>query len=275
MSASDGWNYVAEVVDEVSRFGTIGVSLIGPAGETWEHWGERKFRAASTVKIGVMVEVYRQIDAGRLTLSDLYRMQESDRAQGSGVLRHLREGIELSLADLLYLMMSISDNVATNILIQMVGMEAVNRTMADLGMRNSNLSRLMAGRPAHADETENLGTPNDFARAMASILNQKAASPDSCAAMAELLTKQQNHRRLSRFLPRSESIRWGSKTGTSAGSVNDVGYIEGPNGRLIAALFAEQYVDVHTAESVIGRVARAAMLDTGVAGPSFASEIDF
>jgi beta-lactamase class A len=218
-----------------------------------------------------MVEIYRQIDAGQRALADLYQLEDSDRGEGSGVLRHLRTGIELSLADLLYLMMSISDNVATNILIRMAGMDAINRTMADLGMSNSNLSRFMVGRPARADETENLATPNDYAGAMAKILSHEAASTDSCVAMVELLSKQQNHRRLSRYLPRSESVRWGSKTGTSAGNVNDVGYITGPNGQLIIAVYTENYVDVHTAEQVIGQVARAALLDSGVAGPSFTS----
>jgi beta-lactamase class A len=218
-----------------------------------------------------MVEIYRQIDAGQRALADLYQLEDSDRGEGSGVLRHLRTGIELSLADLLYLKMSISDNVATNILIRMAGLDAINRTMADLGMSNSNLSRFMVGRPARADETENLATPNDYAGAMAKILSHEAASADSCVAMVELLSKQQNHRRLSRYLPRSESVRWGSKTGTSAGTVNDVGYITGPNGQLIIAVYTENYVDVHTAEQVIGQVARAALLDSGVAGPSFTS----
>jgi hypothetical protein len=53
--------------------------------------------------------------------------------------------------------------------------------------------------------------------------------------------------------------------------VNDVGYITGPNGRLVIAVYTENYVDVHTAEQVIGQVARAALLDSGVAGPSFTS----
>ena len=271
MPSAQPWNRVEEVVAEVSLSGTVGVSLIGPDGATWQHHGDRLFSAASTVKIAIMIEVYRQIDAGRLSLDDRYTYQESDRTGGSGVLNQMRVGVGLSLYDVIYLMMSISDNAATNILIRMVGMDAVNRTMADLGLKNSNLSREMKGRPAEPDEEENLATPNDYVKMIVAILDGKAASEESCRAMTAMLEKQQNSRRIARYIPRSNKIHWGSKTGTSQGVANEVGFIMGPNGRLIIAVDTENFVDTHTAEQVISEIARAAMADTGVVGPLYTS----
>lgn len=265
------WARTEAIVAEVSRYGTIGVSIIGPDGDTWAYHGNRKFVAASTVKIPIMVEVFRRIDTGRLSLEERYTLVDDDRTPGSGVLNHMRAGVELSLYDLIYLMISISDNVATNILIRMVGMDAVNRTMAELGMASSNLSREMRGRPADPEEDENFATPNDYARAIAAILDGEAASKASCEAMASMLTKQQNRRRLARFIPASNTIRWGSKTGTSAGVANDVGFMIAPNGRLIIAVYTENYADIPTAERVIGEVARAAMVDSAVVGPVYTS----
>lgn len=91
MSVSDAasWLSVEAVVAEVSTYGTAGVSIIGPDGTRWEHHGNRKFSAASTAKIPVMIETFRQIDAGKRNLEDRYTFTESDQAKGSGVLSHL------------------------------------------------------------------------------------------------------------------------------------------------------------------------------------------
>lgn len=272
MNATFSWERVEEVVARADAAGTVGVALVGPDGTAWQHRGERRFSAASTVKIPIMIEVYRQIDAGRRALGDRFALAEADRAPGSGVLLHLHAGLEVTLNDLIYLMISISDNTATNLLIRLVGMEAVNRTMADLGMVGSNLGREMRGRPAAADEPENLATPNDYAGAIAAILDGTAASAASCAAMQAMLERQQNARRIGRHVPATSSkVRWGSKTGSIPGVTNDVGYIVAPNGRLIVAVYCEHVADQHIGEQVIGDITRAALAATGVAGPLYTS----
>lgn len=271
MSEVAGWHSVDEVVAEVSTYGTVGVSIIGPDGSRWAHHGDRKFAAASTAKIPVMIETFRQIDAGKRSLDDRYTFSESDQAKGSGVLSHMRPGLDLSFYDLLYLMMSISDNAATNILIREAGLDNIKETMLRLGMKTSNLDRLMNFPADDPTLPHNMSTPNEYANSILAILDNEAASEASCRAMEEILTKQQNHNRLARFLPRSENIRWGSKTGTVPGVANDVGFIMGPNGRIVIAVYTENYTDTHVAEEVIGRISRAALVDTGVVGPTFTS----
>lgn len=271
MAQKTNWTLVEEVVAEASEQGTVGVSIIGPDGATWSHHGDRKFGAASTVKIPIMVEIFRQIDAGKRALDDRYTLVDEDRTPGSGVMLHLHSGMEFTTNDLIYLMISISDNMATNLLIRMAGMENVNRTMANLGMVNSILGREMKGRPATADEQENLATPNDYAQAIRAILDGEAASRASCDAMTAMLEKQQNGRRIARYLPPAASIRWGSKTGSISGVTNDAGFILAPNGRLIVSVYCENFPDQHVGEQVIGDVSRAAMAVTGVVGPLYTS----
>lgn len=271
MAAKMDWSQVEAVVASASESGTVGVAIIGPDGVRWSHHGARKFGAASTVKIPIMVEIFRQVDAGTRALDDRYTITEADQTPGSGVMLHLHDGMEFTLGDLLYLMISISDNRATNILIRMAGMEAVNRTMRDLGMANSVLAREMKGRPATAGEGENLAAPNDYAEVIRAILDGEAASRSSCNAMIALLEKQQNGRRIARYLPESSSVRWGSKTGSIAGVTNDAGFILAPNGRLILAVYCENFPDQHVGEQVIGDISRAAMAATGVVGPLYTS----
>ncbi|MDQ2787388.1 MAG: class A beta-lactamase-related serine hydrolase [Chloroflexota bacterium] len=274
MGSASAWSRVEEVVAEVSQTGTVGVSIIGPDGATWQRFGDRKFPPASTLKIPVMVEIYRKVDAGAFSLDDSWTLTDDDRVIGSGVLNHMRSGATITYEDLIYLMISISDNLATDVLINTAGVEAVNRTMADLGMKNSRLGgtirMLFDGTAAPS-----AATPNDYAGAIAAILDGRAASAASCEAMTKMLEKQQNHRRIARYLPPAmpltSEIRFGSKTGTTRGVCNEAGFIMGPNGRLIIAVYTENYPDTHTGEQVIGEIARAALADTGVAAPMYTS----
>ena len=276
-ATSSGWERVEEVVEAAGRAGTVGVSIIGPHGATWQHHGDRVFNAASTFKIAVMVAVYRAVDAGSLDLDARYSLTEDDRTGGSGVLNHLEMGASVTYRDLVYLMISISDNLATDVLLITVGIENVNATMRDLGMKHSRVETTI--RDMFAAMRERIwgggpiipATANDYATAIAAILGGSAASEASCAAMREMLGGQQNRRRLARYLSQSGMLAYGSKTGTMTGVCNDVGFVTGPNGQLIIAVYTENFPDSHVAEGVIGEIARAAMVDTGVAGPTFTS----
>jgi beta-lactamase class A len=101
--------------------------------------------------------------------------------------------------------------------------------------------------------------PDEYVGLISALFDNRAASPASCAAMIALLEKQTNDRRIARHLPRGESRpRWGTKTGSLPGVVNDVGFIMTPQGPLLLAIYAE-IADPNEGEAVIGAVARAAL----------------
>ena len=235
----------------------IGVSAILPTGERFSHNGDRRFVAASTVKIAIMIELFRQIDAGQLSLEMRHTLRPADKATGSGIVANLHDGIELTLGDLAYLMMSISDNSSTNMLIDYVGQARVNATMQDLDMAGSTLGRRMRGKQAEAREQENWAVPADYTRAIAALLDGSAASAASCAKMLDLLEAQQNDRRIARHLPRTGRPRWGSKTGSLPGVTNDVGYVVTERGTAIMAIFCENQSNPHDGERIVGEIAGA------------------
>ena len=130
MISSPDWAEVSHAIASAEASGaTVGVAAVSADGERFSHHGDRRFVAASTVKIAIMIELFRQVDAGRLALHTLHRLRPADKATGSGVVAQLHDGIELTLGDLAYLMMSISDNSSTNVLIDYVGQQQVNATM--------------------------------------------------------------------------------------------------------------------------------------------------
>lgn len=249
---------VADVIAQSEEAGArVGLCAIFPDGTRIEHRAADIFKSASTIKIAIMIELFRRIDAGELRLDQPYTLQESDKVPGSGVLQELHAGIELTLRDVLYLMISISDNPATNILIDHLGMDAINATMRSLGLEQSVLGRPMRGRPANADEQENLATPGEFARLIESILDGTAAAAESCMAMLEMLKLQSNTRRIGRFVP--TDWQWGSKTGSYETVVNDVGYIMTNDGPMIIAVFTEDVPDMVAGEVLISEITRAAL----------------
>jgi beta-lactamase class A len=261
------WSELERAVERAEAFGTVGATIEGPGGHRWSRHGDRRFRAASVVKIPLMIEVYRRVEQGALRLDEPHAWSDGDRAPGSGVLLHLHTGLAPTIADLVYLTMSISDNSATNVLIRRVGMAAVDSTIRSLGMTGSTLGREMRGRPAEPGEDENWATPDDYARVIRLLLDGHAAGPESTAAMIATLERQQNPRRIGRYVPEPPAARWGSKTGGLKGVTNDVGFVIGPGGRLVLAVFCEGMADLHVGEQCIGDIARAAMRATGVVAP--------
>ena len=260
------WDEIDELIGAAEESGgMVGVTVIAPSGERFAHRSDRRFRAASTVKIPIMVELFRQIERGEQSLMNRFVLRDQDRAPGSGVLLQLHAGLELTLADLVYLMISISDNTATNMLIELAGMKNINRTMSELGMSQSTLGRLMKGRPAIENEQENWATPDDYASLMEAILDQRAAQPCSCDAMLSMLEKQQCTNRISRYLP--PEVRWGSKTGQIDGVTNDVGFVMTETGFVVVSAFCETLPDQHVAEKFIGDITRAAIKRTDIAKP--------
>jgi len=264
--AVDGnWAAVEDLIRNAERAGgVVGVAVYGAEGELFSYHGDRRFRAASTIKVPIMIEAYREVERLALTLEDRYILRDEDRIPGSGVLAHLNEGLELTLADLLFLMIAVSDNTATNLVLDRTGLEAVNTTMQSLGMTNSVLGRRILGHLPRAGDPENWATPSDFARAVHAIVTNEAAAPESCTHMLETLEQQGEIRRISRFLPAGTDIRWGTKPGDLPGVVNDVGFVSSDRGTLSMAVFCENLPDLDEAERVIGLIAGEALSVTGI-----------
>jgi beta-lactamase class A len=244
--------------------GTIGYAITWNGVIAGERNGRRRFRAASTVKIPLMVELYRQVDAGAVSLDDVRPLLDEDRTPGSGVLQHFRAGVALTLDDLCTLMIAISDNTATNLLLDLVGMERVAATMRSLGMTDSEIGRRMLGRLPTEQEGENWAAPLDYAKALMAIVDGTAASPAGCEQMLTMLERQTATRRVTRYVP--VGVRCGSKPGSLLGVTNDVGFVQTADGTLVVSMFCEDLGSEEEAERVIAEIAREAMIATGILG---------
>ena len=103
------------------------------AGIAYEHHADQRFPTASICKVPIMIELFRQVGAGRLALDERRRLRGAFSTHGTGVLKLLEDEPELTLRDYCRLMIGVSDNMATDLLLEVVGPEAVNATLDAMG----------------------------------------------------------------------------------------------------------------------------------------------
>jgi len=244
--------------------GTLGVFAMHlDRGETVSVNADARFPTASLIKTGVMVEVFHRLEAGRLKREQLVELPDGAKVGGSGVLHSLRGDSSWSVGDLLFLMIALSDNTATNLLIGLTGTQAVNERMESLGLRQTRLYRpTFRGGQADAfpDEEREYGlgssTPREMATLMERIARGQAVSAQASKDMEALLGKQQVHEVLCRLLPGSDAgVSIAHKTGQDeeklpgpdgvTGSVRtDAGIVTTPKGRYVIAIFARRAADM-------------------------------
>lgn len=146
------------------------------------------FPQASSIKIAVLAEMFKQAEEGRLDLDEFLPVDDGNRVAGSGVLYFLgRPSLELSVRDTAVLMVVLSDNTATNLLIDKVGMEAVNRRLDALGLGKTRLRRKMMDLKAASEGRENVSTPLEMMTLLESVWKGSFLKEPGRRAFLEML----------------------------------------------------------------------------------------
>lgn len=118
------------------------------------------FPQASSIKIAILLEVFKQVEEGKLKFDEFVDLKKEFKVGGSGILQHLGEpSLSISIKDLCILMIVLSDNTATNILIERIGIDSVNKRLEAMGLKNTKLKRKMMDFLAVKEGRENISTP--------------------------------------------------------------------------------------------------------------------
>lgn len=201
-------------------------------GEKWT-WNEHlPFVAASIIKVPIMTAVYRAAAQGVLQPSDRLCLKSEDQVGGTGILQHLSPGTELSVQDLITMMIIQSDNTATNMLIDLIGKEEINETIQELEMKNTRFYNRLMIVPVKTDGI-NQTTAADMARCFQKLARGQVISRHTSAKMIEILKKQQLRDCLPSLLPPSDSEFIGTlpkwqmahKTGMVSKILHDTGIL--------------------------------------------------
>ena len=199
---------------------------------------DERFVAASLIKLPVLWHFFAECSAGRLDPDEQYTLAAADRVPGFGVLRSLHPGLTVRLRDLASWMITISDNTATNLLINRLGIAAVNATIARLGMDGTVLMRKMYDLRDPA--LNNYTTPRDMVRFYRQLLGGAGIAPQFQEEMLRSLHGQMARNKLPSGLPRE--IVLAHKTGDMTAIEHDAGIFFGSRRRVIAVVMSKDLV---------------------------------
>lgn len=176
-------------------------------GERLERRGDETFPTASLIKVSVLVTVYDLVEKGQLALDDPLTVLKIDKVPGSGSLQFMHDNAVITVHDAAWLMSTISDNTATNLLLDRIIIRRVWEKMEKLGLMHTKVHSKSFLRIASVamDSSAKYGlgvtTPNEMARLFALLATGKAVSPRADSTMLDILAHNEDNSKLQRFVP--------------------------------------------------------------------------
>ncbi len=257
------WKKLESRVEETaSRLdGVMGVAILDLTdGRILLRNADRVFPAASSIKIAILLELYRQDQEGRAgakgktRLDDIYTFDPKDLVEDSQIMAGLTPGVtRVTNRDLAQFMVAVSDNAATNILIDRVGRDNVNATLRGLGLTKTMLRRKMMDIGAARRGDENIATPQEMARLLEMIYKGKALNKELTDELIKQLKTLKKDSYLSYQL--SADVELADKPGTLDGVRNDSGIVFAPNRPFAISVMTAYDRDEKAAERAISEVA--------------------
>lgn len=216
--------------------------------ESFFHRADEPMPTASLIKLPVMVEVYRQAHDGKLKLTDPITLKNSDKVPGSGLLTtHFSEGATFPVVDAVRLMIAFSDNTATNLIVDKIGLPATATRMETLGFPNTKLHSKVFKREMSVfpERSEKFGlgstTASEMVRLLELLHNGKLVSEEASKAMLEHLKKCDDKDKFPRFLPPGTVIA--HKTGSVNEARTDAGIIFSQSGLIALCVLTAKNED--------------------------------
>lgn len=224
------WQKLEANIQEVDQHldGVMGVALEDlTSGDHFFLHEDEIFAQASSIKITVLANLYLQAQQGKLKLTDSYTVQSSDLVPDSDIMAGLTPGVtRLTLRDLATMMVAVSDNSATNVLIDRVGMQNVNLMLDALALTHTRLRRKMMDLQAAKEGRENISTPREMMTLLDAIYHGRVLNKESTDEFFKMLSTNKDS-----FIPRDlpPSLKVANKPGELEAVRNDSGivFVEG------------------------------------------------
>lgn len=212
------------------------------------------FPSASTIKLSIMSELFNKINEGVYKLNDVIEITEGMKTGGDGILKELNCGHKFTLEEICTLMIIVSDNMATNILINLLGMSNINAAIKNLELQDTKLQRKMMDSQAAREGRDNLITANDFAHIFELIYNGKNVNTAFSQLMLNFLKRQQVRGRLDLYLP--EEVVIAHKTGDLDCLEHDGGIVYLQDKAYIICVLTNQTESNKEGREIIGKISR-------------------
>lgn len=230
--------------------GKMGIYLDDLKGNIVAINENESFETASTIKAYILAALYEQVEKKEISLNDPLIYKKEHFVEGSGVFRELSYGTTLTVKDVAALMIVISDNIATNMMIDYVGLDQINACIQRLGCLDTVLHN-----PIDFNRYEKLGTstPRDYASLFIRLAKRELISREASEAMIEIFKRQHYNGMLTREFPayyldsedtgEEELIYVASKSGCMDACRNDGGIVHTPYGDYVIVMMHKDFSD--------------------------------
>ncbi|MEA3424546.1 MAG: serine hydrolase [Bacillota bacterium] len=246
------------------------------SGEIIELNSNERFNSASIIKLFYLYEALHQVDKEVLSLDEIFLLENKEKVGGAGALNMLHDNLELTLKDLLILMISISDNTATNILFDVLGKDNINQSINNIYVKDTLVARkLMRVIPG----VYNYTSASDTAKILEELFTPNTLSKNSCTLALDILNLQKHNESLSRNLIECsncgklighlntcpscgayigdlspKTATFPHKTGEITGIVHDAGILNVNDNNYIVVLLTSGHEDNHKAKEIMGNI---------------------
>ena len=221
-------------------------------GATYDYRGDERVRTASTIKLPILVAVYAEVAAGRARWDQPLVLTKDKKVSGSGVLTEFADGTTITLRDAANLMIVVSDNTATNLVLDVVSSDTVNARMDALGLTKTRAVRKIGGgSPSKVNDDPvwrlyglGISTPKEMVTLLERLERGEIVSPEASKEIVETLKREQYGEGIGRTL---YDVPVASKLGALDRLRSDIGIVYGRRGRIAMAITVDDMPEVHYA----------------------------
>lgn len=195
------------------------------------------FSPASIIKLPIIMAVYKMAYQGKISLETQISIKEIEKMPSCGAINSFSYEPELDMKTLCALMITISDNTATNVLINHIGMENLNQEFIEMGLKNTRINRILFDKEASKKNIQNIVTPLEMGDLLEQLYSKQFVSEEVSQEIVDILCRQQINHKLKEMLP--PGTRAAHKTGEDDDISNDVGIIYGKEDFIVCYLSNE------------------------------------
>jgi beta-lactamase class A len=241
---------IQNVVDESQ--GRISLAIEFPTHSITHH-SEVQYSAASLIKLPLLLEGFRQIQEGKLNRDEIITVPQAEKVGGAGILSHLSQFSKVTIHDLLTLMIIVSDNTATNLLIDRIGMKSISEMCKRLGLKETQLNRKLMDFETLQSGIDNFISASDTITCLKAIDKDEMFHANSRESMLKMLHNQQFNQKLPAKINR-DLIFVANKTGELPGVEHDCAILRYNEQTVYAAVLIDGLKENEAGSKILLRV---------------------